>query len=108
MSSNELAFVNWSGPGGRASAERLSIIRRHAMKGIGRSRRRPKPVKSVELDLAVLDPTATQVSPSWWLGIPRPISAFLDPFVNYPVHIGPEARHLVAYGEFKPVLVKLL
>src|ERR1700753_2226089 len=96
------AFVEYHGPERGLSTSAESTIRRHAMKEIGKSRRKRMMVNAVELDICALRNDSEDLKqPSWWLGrIWRQAgSGILDPFVRYPVEIDPLARRLIANGK---------
>ncbi|KAF2664018.1 hypothetical protein BT63DRAFT_429553 [Microthyrium microscopicum] len=86
-------FISFNDPKNMSSSSSLSLIRRHAMKQIGKSRRRPRAHRKLEL---VLDAQKmqTHASPhipkSWWLG-----AGPMDPFVKYPIDLGSKERELV-------------
>jgi hypothetical protein len=103
-----IAFVGYTGPGTPLASKDESVIRRHAMKEIGKSRRRPKHKKVIELDVTALeeDDDSQQRPPSWWLGRlwTQTILGFLDPFVQYPVELDHVGRGLVANSQFSRCL----
>lgn len=97
----------------RSKEERSRIIHRHAMKEIGKTRRRPKKPMTFELDISALnDKNQTpcfplpDVQPSWWLGLRLTAGiGWLDPFVSYPVPIDASSRVLIANGEWVSLYV---
>jgi hypothetical protein len=101
-SSGGLTIVEYVAPRMALSSSELSVIRRHAMKEIGKSRRRPKPSKEIQLDLSALqDDQARSRLPPWWLGsLWRQVHGYLDPFVRYPIEVDSVARGFIANGEW--------
>jgi hypothetical protein len=98
--SPKFVFVDVSGPNGVKVAANKRLIRQHAMKDIGRSRRRPKKNVTIELDFAPLETSErTTTTPSWpgymWFGAGR-----LDPFLRFPMTLDATARGLVAHSEW--------
>jgi hypothetical protein len=59
---HNFAFVNLSNCHRPNSSDQISVIRQHAMKNVGRSRRKPKKITRVDLilELCIQEPT-------WWL-----------------------------------------
>ena len=95
----QLAFVDYSDPQARNSPATRRLIRRHAMKEIGKSRRKPKPIKTVELNVDGLR-YAQQGYMSWWLGVrwqalPPPMALPVD-------EIDHRGQQLLACGELNP------
>lgn len=93
-----VAFVDCSNPKGRKSAETRRLIHQHAMKEIGKSRRKPKAVTTVELNLEPLK-QAQQAQISWWLGVRWAGIGSLDPFVKFPVDLDARGKELIAFGK---------
>lgn len=98
-----VAFVDCSNPRGHKSAATKRLIHQHAMKEIGKSRRKPKPVTSVELNLEPLE-RAQQTQLSWWLGVRWSGLGSLDPFVKFPVELDARGKELIAFGEAPSIL----
>ena len=98
----KFVFVDVSDPvvAGKPATRRL--IHQHAMKEIGKSRRRPKKNLTVTLDIASLQGTESpSAAASSWLGSISKWSGpnRLDAFVRYPMELDATARELIAYGE---------
>jgi hypothetical protein len=103
-------FVDCSDPSRTGTGATRRLIRQQAMKDIGRSRRRPKIVRSVELDVAPLQNrpqpevrTEAIGDPTRWFG-----RGGLDPTVSYPIELDAESRRLIAFGELYLTLFSLL
>lgn len=95
---NKFAFVNLSNGYHLNSSEQIRIIRQHAMKDVGKSRRKPKMVTSFDLAKELC-----QLQPTWWL--PRrwaTLSNFAS-HVKLPVGVQLESdargRQLLSDGE---------
>lgn len=103
---SKFVFVDASDAKRMRSTETRRVIHQHAMKEIGKSRRRPKKNSTVVLDLQPLESTTCHVPPSsWWLGLWKWSGGCKpDPFLRYPIELDSNARELVAYGEFTPVV----
>lgn len=59
---NKFAFVNLSDGYHLRSSEQIRVIRQHAMKNVGKSRRKPKMVTRFDLAMELCQP-----QPTWWL-----------------------------------------
>ena len=86
-------FVTFSDLGGMRDAGVKSQIRKHAMKDIGITRRRPDKRRRGYIELCLdLLPNLSVPSPVWTsVG-----SGAIDPFLTYPVELGHVERELVA------------
>lgn len=96
----KFVFVDVFGPNGVKAATNRRLIHQHAMKEIGRSRRRPKRNATIKLDFVPLETSErTTITSSWpgcmWFGSGR-----LDPFLRFPIELDATARGLVAYSEW--------
>lgn len=101
-----LAFVTYSGPSKKNNKQTQRLIHRHAMKEIGKTRRRPKVPKEVELDLSPLyaqEPTSKQSQETfqkpWWSGVRWTEIDGLDPFNQYPASLDADGRVLLSSSE---------
>ncbi|KAK9489184.1 hypothetical protein V1508DRAFT_428769 [Lipomyces doorenjongii] len=92
----KFVFVN-SNITGTSTAANKRLIHQHAMKEIGRSRRRPKRNPTIDLDFVVLEPWERSPPRSPWLGCLSVGSSALDPFLRFPLELDGTARQLVAY-----------
>src|ERR1700749_3296111 len=102
----DLQFISFTDPEEMRSSSSISAIRQHAMKEVGKSRRRRK--RPIKLDLVLKSQSISQLedaqrvvasqesSPtsSWFLG-----AGPLDPFIKYPIDLGPSERDLVALSK---------
>lgn len=95
---SKFAFVNFSNGYHLNSSDQIRVIRRHAMKDVGKSRR--KPMMKTSSDLAR---ELHQIQPTWWL--PRrwaSLSTFSS-HVKLPLGVQLErdarGRQLLSYGE---------
>lgn len=98
---SDIEFVFHSDPAAKRSKASRRLVHRHAMKAIGRTRRRVRSPKVVELDISALNPRATERQlASWWLGVrwTGVSSGGVDPFLRYPVQLDATARGLLANG----------
>ncbi|KAK9233995.1 hypothetical protein V1525DRAFT_391892 [Lipomyces kononenkoae] len=95
----KFVFVDVSNTDGPNTAANKRLIHTHAMKEIGRSRRRPKRNPTIDLDVGVLEPREGIPPRSSWLGCLSVVSSALDPFLRFPIELDATARQLVAYSE---------
>lgn len=95
-----VAFVTYQGPHRRATPAARKLIHQQAMKEIGKSRRKPKNAKFVELDLSLLNPTDQADSPprSWWLGVRWSAVDNLNLVANFKVEMSALEERLVAFS----------
>lgn len=106
--SSKFVFVDASDVSRMRTTETRRVIHQHAMKAIGKSRRRRKSNSTVVLDLQPLEHIACHLPPcSSWLGLWKwSGSCKPDPFLRYPVELDSTARELIAYGK-PPWLLRL-
>ena len=91
-------FVDVSDPSRAKAAAARRLIHQHAMKDVGKSRRRPKKNATIKLNFVLLEGLEhSQSSP--WLGCRWPRFNGLDPFVRFPIELDDTARVLVAYSK---------
>jgi hypothetical protein len=83
-------FITVSDPNEGRSSEMRTKVKKHVMRDIGLTRRRPKK-NPVLLDV-VLDPRAKVGSTS------------TDPFASYPYELQDNERKLVNYSGYKPLV----
>jgi hypothetical protein len=92
-----LEFITFSGdPEDEAKSSAIRTqVKKHVMKDIGRSRRRPKKNEIFEV---LIDPRSV-------LG-----TGDVDPFAPYPIEMGATERELVTYSEyfFRPNICELV
>lgn len=94
-------FISVDNPEQMRNASILRAVRQHAMRDIGRSRRRPKDPYLVEFILGDTpthaEDTQQQVTiptRSWWLG-----AGSFDPFLRFPIDLEQHERHLVSISK---------
>jgi hypothetical protein len=85
-------FITFSKLDKMRDAKAKSTIRKHAMKDIGISRRKPKKNQIIEIPLDVT--ALMHPAPSWWLGHSP------DPFVKYPMELSRDGHELIANSKF--------
>lgn len=98
-----VAFVTYHGPHRRATPAAKRLIHQQAMKEIGKSRRKPKDAKFVELDLSLLQPTTDQPDlppASWWLGVRWSAVDNLNLVASFRVEMNALEERLVAVSEY--------
>jgi hypothetical protein len=81
-----LEFINVSDPNEAKAAAIRTRVRKHVMKDIGRARRRPK--KRLTTFELIFDPQCR-------LG-----SGEIDPFLQYPIKMGPSEKALLSESTF--------
>ena len=94
MRPTSFEFVTFANPNGMREKGVKTQIRKHAMKDIGATRRRPKKRRQRSIELCVLSPIA-----------PSPTSTIVtsgavDPFLQYPVELGRTEKELVTNSKF--------
>lgn len=94
--------VSKSSSTGLNTASNSRLIHRHAMKEIGRSRRRQKKNPIINLTFGLLEAKEHLPSRSPWLGRQSVGSGVLDPFVQFPLELDAIAKCLVAYSKMPP------
>lgn len=99
-----VAFVTYHSPHRRATPAARRMIHQQAMKEIGKSRRKPKDAKFVELDLSLLQPTDQPDLPpaSWWLGVRWGAVNNLNLVASFRVEMNALEERLVAVSEYPP------
>ena len=94
-------FLSFTNPADMRSATSIQAIRQHAMREIGRSRRRSKRPLQFELMLDMRGPgrrdsfRGPRSPTSWWVG-----AGPMDPFIKYPIDLGHGERELVALSKY--------
>lgn len=100
-SRNAVAFVTYHGPHRRATPAARKLIHQQAMKEIGKTRRKPRDSKIVELDLSLLESSDQPDLPpaSWWLGVRWTAADSLNLVASFRVEMNPLEQRLVAISE---------
>lgn len=99
-----VAFISYQGPHRRPTASARKLIHQQAMKEIGKSRRKPKDKKTVELDLTLLQSNgqagqAGHPPISWWLGIRWTMTDNLNMITSFNVELDEFEKALIANSE---------
>lgn len=99
---NKFAFVNLSNGYHLSSSDQIRVIRQHAMKNVGKSRRKPKMVTSFDPALMLCQP-----QPTWWLSRRWATLSNFASHVQFPIGVQLESdargRQLLSDGE--PIFV---
>lgn len=97
---NAVAFVSYHGPHRKVSPAARKLVRQQAMKEIGKSRRKQKHEKFVDLDLSLLQSTGTSLTPaSWWLGVRWTATDDLNLIASFKVELNSLEKGLIANSE---------
>jgi hypothetical protein len=98
---SKFVFLDVSMPGSMRvdTVANTRLIHQHAMKEIGRSRRRPKKNPTIDLKLEAVGPWERPPRIAPWLGHQSVGSSTLDPFVRFPIELDANAHRLVAHGK---------